>query len=366
MNQMAIKLSDCFPKSYKNDLLHPFCDGNFHRLLEESHCTGPQTGWSPLYWQSDEGLLPGYLKGHSYGEYIFDWAWANFYQQHQVPYYPKLVHTLPFTPVNAPKIWAKEKAEMLGLIKASFAFYQSEKSITGQHFLFTQRNEEELLSQFGFITMHSLQYHWTREWSCFEEYLSALSKNRRKFIRKERKKIAQSDLELRWLKGEDLDAELMEKIYTLYLTTIDKKNSHAYLSKSFFIQLPLFMKEHLLVKIAVKEDEVIAMALFLKGPNTLYGRYWGIDRRYQNDYPGLHFELCYYQGMDYCFEHSLELFEAGAQGEQKLWRGFRPVTISSAHHLKLPAFHQAISEFVEKQNLDLKRQVIELEKLLPY
>jgi predicted N-acyltransferase len=362
---MKVRLSPSIPDSLELSSLHPLASVPFYRLLEQSQVVGAESGWYPLYFHSEKSLLTSYLKTHSYGEYIFDWAWANFYQQHRVPYYPKLLHALPFTPVNAPKLLG-ESAEFESLMAASFEFYQRDEKISGEHYLFTEAKTNTFLERLGFITMETMQYHWSVRWENFEHFLSSLKKNRRKMIRKERNKVQSYGLEIQCWSGEDLDQQAMEQIYQLYLSTIDKKQSFAYLNQAFFLQLPKSLSRQLKVVVAKKNDELLAMALFFAGGETLYGRYWGIKPQYRDQYPALHFELCYYWGMDYCMEKNFRTFEAGAQGEHKLWRGFEPVAIYSCHHLKHPHFFQAVKDYVGQHNRDNSERIAELHHYLPY
>lgn len=353
-----MKMDTTFPEiSIESD--HPFTAKSFFKILEQSKLLTNQTGWNPIYFSNDQSVLPGFIKTHSYGEFIFDWAWANFYQRFGIDYYPKLVHCTPFTPVNAPKIIGVFDQE---LFNESFKFYQSESRLTGEHYLFISDIEENALKKLNFKIMHTIQYHFKSKWNSFDNFLDDLRPNRRKMIKKERKKITQSPVEISWL--DNFSDENMETIYLLYISTIAKKQSQAYLNKDFFLRL----KTHPQVKILVARigENIFAMSIFFESKDALYGRYWGINPNFEKEYPFLHFEMCYYIGLDYIFENRIPLFEAGAQGEQKLWRGFTPVVIKSAHHIKREDLFAPIKDYIDEQNEKTSIEIENLKKYLPF
>lgn len=342
---------------------HPFCDGRFHSLLEDSGVVGGESGWSPFYIEENKTVLPSYIKGHSYGEFIFDWAWAEFYQRMGRAYYPKMVHALPFTPINAPKILGKDLEAVFAKAKE---FYEENQQLSSHHFLFTNQEENELLGSEGYLLKETLQYHFKNRFDSFDDFLDSLKTRKRKNIKKERAAVEKSGLKISWKSGEEIDDLLMDQIFNYYLTTIGKKHSYAYLNRKFFLGLPKFLGENLKIAMAHKDENLVAMSLFVAGSDCLYGRYWGIDPYYEKEYPFLHFELCYYQGMEYCFKNKIPLFEAGAQGEHKLLRGFEPVIITSYHHLREPGFHQAIKEHLVEHNNHNAEVVAQLKEHLPY
>lgn len=344
---------------------HPLCGGEFHELLEVTETASIDSGWQPVHMANSKAALPGYLKFHSYGEYIFDWAWANFYHQHGLNYYPKLIHALPFTPVNAPKVLG-DQTQFADLAKESYALYLSHAQISGEHYLFTSPDENRVLQTMGFELMQTLQFHWSNTYQSFQHFLETLTPNKRRMIQKERKKVANYPLVIRELSGADLAQELMQEVYQLYLTTIEKKDSQAYLNLAFFEQLAAFLPQKTLILAAYEERRLIAMSLFFISDHALYGRYWGISPEVEEKYRLLHFELCYYRGMEICIERGIPLFEAGAQGEQKLWRGFSPVTITSAHHIKDPRMFTPIKHYIQEQNLKNAELIKSYKELLPY
>lgn len=361
-------LTSRYPDSHRASSGHPFCNEGFFKLLETSKVVGAEQGWLPVYFSNPNALLPSYIKSHSYGEYIFDWQWAEAYQRNGVNYYPKLIHALPFTPVNAPKVWGGDWPSQLELINESFDFYQRSTELTGEHYLFIDDALVQELKKKKFLEMISLQYHWrnTVGWQCFDDFLQSLKRSRRKMMVKERKKVEQYGLHICWKSGHELTEDLMEQIYQLYLQTIEKKNAFAYLNESFFKQMPVYLKTELKVLLAFEDDELIAMSLFVSNDQVLFGRYWGIQKKYEEKYSLLHFEMCYYRGMDYCFQHGIKLFEAGAQGEQKLWRGFTPVAIKSAHHLRDMRFYDSVKNFLTQQNPWQMDQINDLKSHLPF
>lgn len=354
-----------FPVNKFLDSSLPFKGGSFLQLLEASHLLTVDTGWKSIYFSNEKNTLPSFLKTHSYGEYIFDWAWADLYQRCGLSYYPKLIHALPFTPINANKIIGESHYDF-SLLEASNSYCQENSLITGEHYLFIDEKLNKDLESLNFHKMLSIQYHWKNKWNSFDEFLMSLKKNRRKMIKKERIKVANYGLEIKHLKGSEITEEICNQIYTLYLSTIRKKNSYAYLNKAFFYLLPKYLKDSLKVVLAIENETIIAMSLFFEEENTLFGRYWGIDLNAEAKFPLLHFELCYYQGMDICFESNLALFEAGAQGEQKLWRGFEPVEILSAHKLKNKDMFSIVKDHLNNQNLEVQSQILELRNYLPF
>lgn len=344
---------------------HPLCGGEFHELLERSLSACAATGWMPLHFIQNKSLLPGYVKSHSYGEFIFDWAWANFYHQNGFDYYPKLVHSLPFSPINAPKTLGDLEA-FRHLAHESFDFYQQDSTLTGEHYLFTSKEENDTLTSMGFILMETLQFHWKNSYQNFSHFLETLTTNKRKMIQKERRRVEDYKLDIKEMSCKELSEEQMQEIYDLYLTTIDKKESQAYLNLAFFKMLPQFLGDETFILGAFENNELIAMSLFFHSQDALYGRYWGIHPEVEEKYRLLHFELCYYRGMDYCIKHKIPLFEAGAQGEQKLWRGFAPVVITSAHHLKHPQLFSPIKHYVIDQNHKNQEMINYYRGLLPF
>lgn len=355
------------------EITNPFSKISFFKILEHSRVIGDNTGWTPLYFCAYKngvcvGILYSFIKHHSYGEYIFDWAWADFYQRNNIPYYPKLISAIPFSPINAPKfVFHKDvdQSEIKNIkdeiISELQRFIKKQRIISGHHYLFADDSLNENFK--NYIERVTLQYHFQNSYHSFDDFLSKLKARKRKNISKERKEVSQYPVEIRKIEN-DFSPSLAQEVYELYLTTIDKKYSHAYLNLNFFKELFQNYADHILVFGAYEQDKLIAMSLFFKSKDVLYGRYWGIDA--QSDYRYLHFEMCYYLGIEYCIENNISLFEAGAQGEQKLIRGFRPVEIKSFHKLSIDQIHQIVHEHIEHETKSYRAEIVRLNDYLPY
>lgn len=365
--EIATTLED-FPDDALGPIDNPFASPKFFKLCEKSKVVGANSGWNPVYFIAKEnekivGLLPAFIKTNSFGEFIFDWAWADLYQRSGIPYYPKLTAATPFTPVNAPKVLGSKKKATDALMDAFSQFLEKNPGLSSAHALFISKRELEDLKKHNFFERVTIQYHLEVNFKGFDDYLDSLKARKRKQIKKERQAVIDSGVEIELIENE-FSEDLMKDIYLLYLSTIDKKWSQAYLNESFFLELARDFKDNLVIYLAKKNDELIAMSLFLKSKEALYGRYWGCKTNCNIAY--LHFELSYYKGIEYCIKHCIPLFEAGAQGEQKLLRGFRPVEIHSAHKLKIEQAHEAIEKHVKTENAFHIEQIKELERHLPF
>ncbi len=336
-----------------------FADHRFLAALESGGCLGKRTGWFPKILAARiDGRIIGVLlvfeKTNSYGEYIFDWAWANAAEHAGIAYYPKLVAAIPFTPATGPKFLLSEvtlEAEL-----AREALLQAVKDLTrfksSIHFLFETVDETEILRERSYLIRHSFQYHWrNRGWKTFADFLGALRSKRRSEIRRERQTVADSGIQIRCLTGGELTSEHAEIMHAFYLSTIEKMGAHPYLTKDFFVQVFSSMKDSILFVLAeTPEGLPIAGALNFYRGSSLYGRYWGCS----DDFKHLHFEVCYYQAIDWALARGIQLFEAGAQGEHKFNRGFTPHLTYSAHEIAQPGLRKAIADFLEheKKSID--------------
>jgi uncharacterized protein len=339
----------------------PFIQKPFFSNLERSGSIGPETGWTPLYFKEPDGVLYSFVKTHSYGEYIFDWQWADAYQRYQKPYYPKLTSMIPFTPVSSPHLLTKENNSTCTdrLLSAYHDFYESHE-LHSSHFLFLQSQEISLLLKRGYLIRDSFQYHFVNEeFTSFENFLQQLKGRKAKAIRKER---VLPGITIHALSGSELRQEHAEEMYQLYLQTISEKNAIDYLKRDFFNLTFSNMRENILYVRAELSGQLAAGAIFFFDQERLYGRYWGS----RVVLPNLHFELCYYQGIEFCIKNKLKVFEAGAQGEHKISRGFRPVKTFSAHHFKDPIFHQVIANFIQKERQQINILMDDLCSLLPF
>jgi predicted N-acyltransferase len=338
----------------------PFFDFEFLRALERSGSTGGASGWSPAYLVCrDEkdggrvlGALPLYLKTDSYGEYVFDWEWARAYREHGLPYYPKLVAAVPFTPATGPKLLVHpgvgEAAPVKRALLDAARGLGDELGVSSSHALFLPEGELGDFTEHGFAVRHSLQFHWrNRGYGAFPDYLQALEGKRRRQVARERRQLEGEGLTIERLTGEALGGEHASIMHRFYLGTFDRKWGFPYLTGAFFEEVFRTMRDRVLLVLARDEatGRPVAGALnFFKG-GTLFGRYWGAAEERRN----LHFELCYYQAIEFAIERRLKLFEAGAQGEHKLARGFLPTLTYSAHEIRHPGFRRAIGHYIEEE-----------------
>lgn len=333
---------------------HPYLTTSMFKHWETSGVTKLENGWEPVYFQENDSFSYAYKKAHSYGEYIFDWAWADLFHRFGVPYYPKLLHALPVTPITAPKFINASEDFLQNIVD----YYQKE-DFSSHHILFC--DEMPFFGDRGYLYQKTLQFHFINNFETFDDFLASLKARKRKNILKERKTIDAYPIEIKKVQANNLDHRERKQIYSLYLTTIMKKYSQAYLTEDFFLKL-----ERGFYFLAFENERLIAMSLFFEGGQKLYGRYWGIDSISEQKYPFLHFEMCYYLGIEHTILKKYQVFEAGAQGEQKLLRGFTPVEIGSLHHIKHPQFRQAIESHLIQQNLAYEQEIENLKEYLPF
>lgn len=350
----------------------PLLSHAFLSALEKTGCVGPGTGWQacPLLVKDGSqllGAMPLYAKSHSYGEYVFDWAWANAFEQHGLDYYPKLICAIPFTPITGPRLFASDPA-IRKLMAEVLSQQLHSLNLSSAHVLFPDDESAESLEKSGWLRRNGVQFRWENEnFPAFEAFLATLSHDKRKKIRQERKKIAASGIQIRRLTGNDITGEDWELFYRCYVNTYHQHRSSPYLSKAFFLELAQHMARHVLLIVAERAGEKIAAALNLygddrQGVSQLYGRYWGALEHV----PGLHFELCYYQAQEFCIERGIRYFEGGAQGEHKLARGFRPRPTCSFHRIAHPAFANSIAQLLEREAGMMELYQSELEERSPF
>ncbi|MBT3979983.1 MAG: hypothetical protein HOE90_01445 [Bacteriovoracaceae bacterium] len=336
----------------------PFLDHQFFQTLEDEGCIGQNSGWQPIYLEDPgKSILFSFIKSHSYGEYIFDWDWANAYNAHQIPYYPKLTSMIPFTSATSPHFIGETSNKVM----EEYERYYLENPFSSSHFLFLPEFELNFFESQGYILRDSFQYHFMSEGlQSFDDFLSSLKNKKAKQIRKER--IFPEEIKFNQYTGDQLSSNHASEMYQFYLSTISYKNAIPYLSESFFTKVFEKLKNNICYIQATKNENAIAGSLYFHSSDTLYGRYWGATENIKN----LHFELCYYQGIEFCIKKSLSVFEAGAQGEHKIGRGFRPVKTYSAHKFKDPHFHHAISEYIRKEKLHINQIIPLLTEKLPF
>jgi predicted N-acyltransferase len=346
---------------------NPFLSYAFLHALHESGSASPETGWQPQYIALYDGetlaaALPLYVKGHSYGEYVFDWAWADAYQRHGLEYYPKLLAAVPFTPVAGPRLLAVDAAARAALIDVLQAT-QRATEVSSTHILFPPEAHARQLADAGFMLRSGVQFHWLNAgYANFEEFLATLEAKKRKNIRAERRKVAQAGVTLRRVRGLDATDADWKLFNRCYRHTYAAHYSTPYLNLDFFRRIGRTMPENILLVIAEREGRPIASSLVIHNADTLYGRYWGELEHV----PCLHFEAAYYQPLEFCIEQGIKTFEGGAQGEHKMARGFLPTRTFSAHWLAHPAFADAIERFLEREAGGIDDYISELNERNPF
>ena len=350
---------------------YPFMRHEFLSALEHSGSVCEQTGWSPAHLLVlDDGQLvaamPLYLKSHSWGEYVFDQQWAEAYQQQGLAYYPKWLTAIPLTPCQGSRIVMQAAVDPLEVMRLLFTHIKqlSESlGISSWHCLFPEQQQAEQLRALGFSLREGVQFHWfNRGYRDFNDFLLTLNAGKRKMLKRERRRVSEQGISLQRIAGKDVSDAQWQQFFQFYTLTYLKRQSQPYLNLAFFQQIAATMGEQLLLVLAVKDDETIAAALSFIGYDTLYGRYWGCDE----DYDSLHFEACYYQGLDYCIEHGLTRFDSGAQGEHKIARGFEPVTTYSAHWIKDARFATAIAHFLVREQQAVQHYKQDAASYLPF
>jgi len=343
----------------------PFMRHAYLDALIATECASARTGWQPriLLLERDGqlcGAMPLFEKTHSYGEYVFDWAWAEAYQRHGLAYYPKLLCAVPFTPVNGTRILAADAADRQQLIAAAL---QHAQPFSSMHVLFAPPNDIDALQSQGLLLRRTVQFHWQNMGDQdFDAFLMRMTHQRRKNIRQERRKVAEAGIRFRTLTGRDITAAHWAFFHRCYLQTYRAHRSSPYLSLAFFERLSQYMPENVLLFLAEREGTPIGAAFNVRDDTALYGRYWGSIEYV----PLLHFEACYYQAIEYAITHGLQRFEGGAQGEHKLFRGLLPVETYSAHWLAHPQFARAIEDYLERESAGIEGYVNELNEHSPF
>lgn len=345
----------------------PFLSWEYLSAMHETGCASARSGWTPCYitlWRHGAlaGAMPLYRKDHSWGEYVFDWAWAEAYQRYGVDYYPKLTSAIPFTPVTGMRLLARDDAARLALARAALAFASAQR-VSSLHVLFPTAAEANLLLAAGCMLRTGVQFHWFNAgFADFEAFLATLTHAKRKKIRQERRKVADAGIEFRRLTGAEIGPAEWAFLYRCYCHTYRAHLSSPYLNLEFFRRLGATIPQHLLLALATREGEPIGASLCVFDSGALWGRYWGAVEYV----PCLHFEACYYQPIAFCIERAIQVFEGGAQGEHKLARGFMPVVTHSAHWLARPEFADAVERFLEREAHGIARYVDELNEHAPF
>ena len=352
-----------------NDLTksNPFLRLEFFQSLEASKSIGEGTGWHPFpAIVIDQGSLVGaspiFLKEHSYGEYVFDWSWAEAYQKYGKNYYPKIASCIPFTPATGPRIFGLDLSIKKNIV-VQIEELAYENKMSSSHILFCNESEKDIFGDPKWMLREGVQFKWfNKNYNNFAEFLSQLSHDKRKKIKQERKKIQDLGLKIKKIKGPEISESDLDFFYACYCNTYQDHNSHPYLKRIFFSLIKESMPENLLLILAYEGDLPVAASFFIYDDKNLYGRYWGS----KSFYPGLHFELSYYQGQEFCIENRIVSFEGGAQGEHKLARGFEPFNTFSFHRIFDEKFELAIKDFLRREKTGIDQYTNELNERAPY
>jgi len=349
-----------------------------HAYLAALHDSGSATGasgWAPRFftlWRGKDliAACPLYLKDHSYGEYVFDWAWANAYQEHGLAYYPKALVAVPFTPVPGSRLLARH-AESRALLVQALLAWCGEQELSSLHLLFGADEDVAACVEAGMMLRHTVQFHWLNQgWTDFDAFLASLAHDKRKKIRQERRKVHDAGVSFRWARGSDITAHDWDFFYRCYARTYREHGNPPYLTPDFFRTTARAMPQSWLLFIAEREGRPIASSLIALShdapasgvPEAAYGRYWGALERVDC----LHFEACYYQPLQWCIEHGVSRFEGGAQGEHKMARALMPVRTTSAHWLAHPAFADAVERFLEREGAGIDNYLEHLGERTPF
>ncbi len=348
---------------------YPFIQYEFLFALEHSGCVSSQSGWQPqhIIIRKNSKLtaaMPLYVKSHSYGEYVFDWQWADAYHHQGLAYYPKLINAIPFTPATGPRYIAQDNEAVCSLKEGLNTLIQAQK-LSGVHSLFGERDSaiKDIMGDNPLQRM-GCQFHWfNQNYSNFDDFLSFFSSRKRKNIKKERAKANNHGIEITRALGAELSPTDWQAFYHLYARTYIKRSGHTgYLNEQFFQEIGQRLADKIMMVRAYDSDTCIAAALYFFDDKTLYGRYWGAHEEYDS----LHFECCYYQGIEFAIEQNLQRFDPGAQGEHKIQRGFTPVLTQSYHSLTQPGFHSAIASFLKVEQGHIRQYCADARTLLPF
>jgi predicted N-acyltransferase len=350
----------------------PFMRHEYLAALSDSGSATPESGWMPQFvtlWQGDElqAACPFYIKDHSYGEYVFDWAWANAYEQHGLAYYPKAVVAVPFTPVPGTRLLARDAASRTLLVQGLVALCKQEE-LSSLHLLFGSEADVAACTEAGLMLRNTVQFHWTNAgYPDFDAFLASLAHDKRKKIRQERRKVADAGVSFRWSRGADIAKADWDFFYRCYERTYREHGNPPYLTRDFFRRMAATMPEAWLLFVAERDGKPMAASLIAlstepDAPLVAYGRYWGALERVDC----LHFEACYYQPLAWCIAHGAQRFEGGAQGEHKMARALMPVKTTSAHWLAHPSFADAVERFLEREGAGIENYMDHLGERSPF
>jgi len=354
---------------------YPFLRHEFFAALEASGSTTIATGWKPHHLllrgkDSVLAIIPLFLKYHSYGEYVFDWGWAEAWIRHGFEYYPKLLNAIPFTPCAGPR-WGINPAldstvqsEVLQACFEAISLEVERKQLSSFHSLFHQNEANQTFKENGYLNRLGCQYHWLNQgYQSFDDFLSTMTARKRKSLKRERRLIAEQGLTLTQKEGEDISDKDWHLFYQFYhLTYLKRSGQQGYLTEAFFQMIGKSLPQNLMMVQAFQQKEMVAAALFFKDARTLYGRYWGCRQEFDQ----LHFEACYYQGIEYAIAKKLQRFDPGAQGEHKIQRGFTPLLTYSHHLIRDSAFRQAVAQFLDAETQQVQQYKLLASERLPF
>ncbi len=349
----------------------PFLRHEFLAALEHTGCVGEEAGWMPSYvlLRDARGIAaaaPAFVKSHSYGEFVFDFSWAQAYTRLRHRYYPKLTVAVPFTPATGSRLLVRPDLDgprtRQRLIEAIEGFAGGD-SLSSVHVLFLEESDRAALERARWLTRRDCQFHWTNHgYTSFEQYLETFTAEKRKKTRRERRRVAEAGIVFETWLGSQLEARLLDRIYTFHRDTFLRHGHEPYLTRAFFGEIARTLGDRLMVKLALRSGRPVAAAIFFWSPSVLYGRYWGAEA----DYHSLHFEACYHQGIEFCIENGVGRFEPGTQGEHKVSRGFEPAITRSAHWITDPRFREAIREYLEREGEAIDAYAAEVQSHVPY
>lgn len=351
---------------------YPFIRHEFLAAMELSKSACTETGWQPQHlvvYEADSvvAIMPLYLKNHSYGEYIFDWSWASAYERYGVNYYPKLLSAIPFTPATGPRLACLESVDKTALYTFITKALQQQAihcEASSIHILLPDNKEATAWDKQGLVTRASNQFHWfNHNYQSFDDFLAVFSSRKRKNLNKERRRIEQQGITLQRHIGPEISSTMWDTFYNFYQMTYAKRSGHGgYLTRSFFDLLNQKMPEQVMLVLAEYQGRYVAGALYFFSATTLYGRYWGCTHEFEM----LHFEACYYQGIEFCINNKLQKFDAGAQGEHKIQRGFEPITTWSNHWIKDKRFAAAINDYIQRETESNAAYIDDARSYLPF
>jgi uncharacterized protein len=351
--------------------LNPFTRHEFFAALEHTGCIGPGTGWEPCYFTLRDGkglaaAVPAFRKTHSYGEFVFDFAWAQAYSRMGTRYYPKLTVAVPFTPATGPRLLVRPDLDRQALgrrLLTEIEAYSASNSLSSVHALFLDEPALAACRQSGWLIRRDCQFHWTNHgYASFDAYLETFTADKRKKAKRERRRVAEAGIVFETRLGTDLDERTLDQVYAFHRDTFLRHGHEPYLTRAFFTEAARTMGESLMVKLAVREARPVAAAVFFWSREALFGRYWGAAE----DYNSLHFEACYHQGIEFCIERGLARFEPGTQGEHKVSRGFEPTITWSGHFIANRRFRAAIEDYLEREGASVDAYAEEIQAHVPY